>query len=85
VSSSVMNNGPLSVWRRIARIVGSGITGSIALALAGFVEVLIAFPAFTTVHQAIYPGTEGRVVVTALSSGLPEVLAFLGCLVGGGP
>jgi peroxiredoxin len=78
-----MNNGPLSVWRRIARIVGSGFTGSIALALAGFVEGLIAFPAFTTVHQAIYPGTEGRVVVTALSSGLPEVLAFLGCLVGG--
>ena len=52
MSSSVMNNRPLSVWGRIARIVGSGITGSIALALAGFVEGLIAFPAFTTVHQA---------------------------------
>jgi peroxiredoxin len=83
VSSSVMKKGPLSVWRRIAGIVGSGITGSIALALAGFVEGLIAFAAFKAVHQAIYPGTEGRVVMTALSSGLPEVLAFLGCFVGG--
>jgi peroxiredoxin len=83
VSSSVMNDKPFSVWRRIARIFGSGITGSIALALGGFMEGLIAYPAFTTVHQAIYPGTEGRVVMTALSSGLPEVLAFLGCLVGG--
>ena len=78
-----MNNGPLSALRRIARIVGSGLTGGIALALAGFVEGLIAFLAFKTVHQAIYPGTEGRVVMTALSSGLPEVLAFLGCFVGG--
>jgi peroxiredoxin len=83
VSPSVMSNGSLSVWRRIARIVGFGTTGSIALALAGFVEGLIAFPAFRAVHQAIYSGTEGRVVTTALSSGAPEVLAFLGCLVGG--
>ncbi len=83
MSSPVMNHGPLSVWRRIARIIGSGITSAVALALVGFVEGLIAFSAFKTVHQAIYPGTEGRVVMTALSSGLPEVLAFLGCLVGG--
>jgi peroxiredoxin len=83
VSSPVMNHGPLSVWRRIARIIGSGITSAVALALVGFVEGLIAFSAFKTVHQAIYPGTEGRVVMTALSSGLPEVLGFLGCLVGG--
>jgi thiol-disulfide isomerase/thioredoxin len=83
VSPSVMSNSALSVWRRIARIVGFGTTGSIALALAGFVEGLIAFPAFRAVHQAIYSGTEGRVVTTALSSGAPEVLAFLGCLVGG--
>lgn len=83
VASSVMNNGPVSVWRTIARIVGAGMTGAIALALAGFVEGLMAFPAFSTVHQVIYPGAEGRVVMTALSSGLPVVLAFLGCLIGG--
>ena len=55
VSSSEMNNGPLSVWKTIARIVGFGITGSIALALAGFLEGLIAFSTFTIAHQAIYP------------------------------
>ena len=83
MTSAAINNEPLCVWRKIARIVGSGITGGIVLALVGFVEGLIAFSAFTTVHQAIYPGTEGRVVMTALSSGLPEVLAFLGGVVGG--
>jgi peroxiredoxin len=83
VSSSVRKNGPLSVWRTIALIVGSGITGGIALALAGFVEGLIAFPAFSTVHQAVYPGTEGKVVITGVSSGLPVILAFLGGVVGG--
>ncbi len=84
MSSSVMNNVPLSVWRRIGQIVSSGITGSIALALVGFVEGLIAFPAFTTVHHAIYPpGTYGTVYMTALHSGLPVVLAFLGGLFGG--
>jgi peroxiredoxin len=71
------------VWRTIAWIVGSGITGGIALALTGFVEGLIAFPAFTTVHQAVYPGTEGKVVITGVSSGLPVILAFLGGVVGG--
>ena len=78
-----MSNGLLSALRTFAGIVIAGLTGGIALALAGFVEGLIAFLAFKAVHQAIYPGTEGRVVMTALSSGLPEVLAFLGCLVGG--
>jgi peroxiredoxin len=83
VSSSVMNNGPLSVWRRIARIIGSGVAGSIALALVGFVEGLVAFSVFTAVHEAIYPGTAGSVVMTAISSGPPVILAFLGCLIGG--
>ena len=84
MSSSVIDNGSLSVWRKIGRIVGSGIIGGIALALAGFVEGLIAFPAFKAVHHAIYPpATDGTVSMTALHSGLPVVLAFLGGLVGG--
>jgi peroxiredoxin/phage shock protein PspC (stress-responsive transcriptional regulator) len=84
VSISVTDNLPLSVWRRIGRIVGSGIIGGIALMLAGFVEGLLAFPAFKIVHHAIYPpGTEGTVGMTALHSGLPVVLASIGSLVGG--
>jgi hypothetical protein len=84
VSTSVTGNLPLSVWRRIGRIVGSGIIGGIALMLAGFVEGLLAFPAFKTAHHAIYPpGTEGTVGMTALHSGLPVVLASIGSFVGG--
>jgi peroxiredoxin len=83
VSTSVMNIGRLSVWRRIAVIVGAGITGGILLALAGFVEGMIAFPVFTTVHQSVYSGTEGKVVITGVSSGLPIILAFLGGVGGG--
>ncbi len=84
MSSSVMNNAPLSVWRRIARIAGCGIAGSIVLALAGFAEGLVAFPAFKMVHHAIYPpASHGTVVMTAVQSGLPVVLAFLGGLFGG--
>jgi peroxiredoxin len=78
-----MNTGPLSLLRTIARIVIAGLTGSIVLALAGLMEGLVAFAAFTTIHQAIYRGTAGRVVMTALSSGPPAILAFLGSVIGG--
>ena len=82
--ASVIIGRTLSLWRRIARIVGCGILGGVALALAGFLEGLIAFPAFVAVHEAIYPPeTHGRVFMTALHSGLPVVLAFLGASVGG--
>ncbi len=82
--SSVMNKATSSVWTSIARIVGSGIIGGVTMALAGFVEALIAFPAFTTVHHALYPpATYGTVYMTALHSGLPVVLAFLGGVFGG--
>ena len=84
MASVVVNSGALSLWRRIARIVGGGILGGVALALTGFLEGLIAFPAFVAVHEAIYPPeTHGRVFMTALHSGLPVVLAFLGASVGG--
>jgi peroxiredoxin len=78
-----MNIGPSSALRTIAGIVIAGLTGGIVLALVGFVEGLVAFAVFTIVHQAIYPGTDGRVVMTAISSGSPVVMAFLGCLIGG--
>jgi peroxiredoxin len=83
VSSSVSNIGPSSVWITIARVVAFGIIGSIALALAGFAEGLIAFPVFSTVHEVLFRGPEGKVGTSALSSGLPLVLASLGCLFGG--
>jgi peroxiredoxin len=83
VSSSVTYIGPSSVWIAIARVVAFGIIGSIALALAGFAEGLIAFPVFSTVHEVLFRGPEGKVGTSALSSGLPPVLASLGCLFGG--
>jgi hypothetical protein len=70
-----------SVWRRAGRIIGFGLVGSIALALAGFLEALIVFPVFMTVHRRLFPFT-GRDVMTAVTSGLPGVQAALGIVIG---
>ncbi len=83
MSISVMNNEPVSVWRTIATIVVSSVAGGGVLALSGFAEGFIAFPAFVAVHQAIYPpAIHGKVAMTALTSVVPVLLAALGGLFG---
>ena len=82
MSTSAMGKPTASVWRTAARIIGFGLIGSIALALAGFVEALIVFPAFKAVERGHFPST-GRYVITAVSSGLPGVQAVVGIVIGG--
>jgi hypothetical protein len=70
-----------SAWRTIRLVVGFGVVGSIALALAGFVESLIVFPGFMAVHRSLFPNA-GRDVMTAVSSGLPGLQAVFGVVIG---
>ena len=76
-----VNSSTPSAWRTIRLVLGFGVVGSIALALAGFVESLIVFPAFMAVHRGLFPNA-GRDVMTAVSSGLPGVQAVFGVVIG---
>ena len=82
VSSSAMGKPPASAWGPAGRIVGFGLAGSITLALVGFVQALVAYPAFMAVERRLLPSTGSGEVMTAVTSGLPPLQAALGIVVG---
>ena len=66
----------------VMRVIRFGIAGAIALAIVGAIEGAVAFYVFRAMEQALFP-QYGGVVMTAVSSGLPIVLAVAGVLFGG--
>jgi len=80
--TSLMDRASASAWRTITLVFGFGVIGSIALALAGFVESLIVFPAFMAVHRGLFPHA-GSDVMTAVSTGLPGIQTIVGLVIGG--
>ncbi len=81
MSSSKVDTAGARREGRALRIVGFGLLGGCALAVAGVIEGIVAFYVFRAIAVSLYP-ENGVWVMTALSSQLPLVLAVAGLLVG---
>ncbi len=64
------------------RVIGFGLLGGGAMAVAGAIEGIVAFYVFRAIAVSLFP-QNGVWVMTAFSSKLPPVLAVAGLLFGG--